>query len=441
MSVTNQVQALRPVRGSVFGSTVLGISTSTGEQTRTDAVLAGLGLTARWVSGASQALYELRERPTMLCLLDCTRSGEALRVARSIRTERPQAVLVGIVDPNRHESSLEAFRAGVFDVLPSPHRAVGSRARSSPTRRTWSACRPNRQPDDRVAVAPYGVFGSSPAMRKIIDVLPRVVAEPLPDPALRRARHRTRDARAHDSRSRPPSRRAVRRRRLRQRDAAGSGARAVRHRLAAPRPTATKSGGRWSASAAGRGWSKPQAARCSCRTCREMPTRVQGKLHRVLRDREAVLERSHRASSSTSGRSRPSIPASRRRRGRPAPSRPLRTPVADPHRAAAAQAAPRGHSVPGEPFPERGLPVGQRADQDADAPGADAAGGAALAGQRPRAEGAARAAGPADPARVDPAGGRPGAGPAGWHRGGDGRRARPCGTPGCGSSGTTSRQW
>src|SRR4029078_1157603 len=118
-SATNELQAQRPLRGSVFCSTVLGISTSTGEQTRTDAVLAGLGLTARWGFGASQALYELRERPSMLWLLHCRRSGEALRVARSIRTERPQAVLIGIVDPNRQESSLEAFRAGVFDILPT----------------------------------------------------------------------------------------------------------------------------------------------------------------------------------------------------------------------------------------------------------------------------------------------------------------------------------
>ena len=50
--------------------------------------------------------------------------------------------------------------------------------------------------------------------------------------------------------------------------------------------------------------SKPRAARCSCMNVAEIPTRVQGKLHRVLRDREAVLSADRSASSSTSGRSR-----------------------------------------------------------------------------------------------------------------------------------------
>jgi len=121
VTVSNQLSAFRPVRTSVFGSTVLWISGSQSDQSAVDVVLAGLGLTARRASGVQQAIAELRDKPSMLCLLDCTRAtGDALRVARSIRTERPQAVIVGIVDPNRQESSLDAFRAGVFDVLPWP---------------------------------------------------------------------------------------------------------------------------------------------------------------------------------------------------------------------------------------------------------------------------------------------------------------------------------
>jgi DNA-binding NtrC family response regulator len=173
VTMSNQAQAVRPARTSVFGSTVLWISSSNAEQASTEDVLSTLGLTARWVSGASQALYELRERPTMLCLLDCTKGGEALRVARTIRTERPQAVLVGIVDPNRPESSLDAFRAGVFDVLPSPIVPWDLSALIS-NAQDLVGLSSDQEAQDRVQVAPYGVFGSSPAMRKIIDVLPRV---------------------------------------------------------------------------------------------------------------------------------------------------------------------------------------------------------------------------------------------------------------------------
>src|SRR4029078_7856023 len=91
--------------------------------------------------------------------LDCTRSGEALRVARSIRTERPQAVLIGIVDPNRQESSLEAFRAGVCDILRTPLvpwdlGAVISNAQD------LIGLAAEQQPDDLVDTQPYGVLGS-----------------------------------------------------------------------------------------------------------------------------------------------------------------------------------------------------------------------------------------------------------------------------------------
>ena len=80
---SNQAQTLLPARSSVFGSTVLWISASNADQGRTDEVLSALGLNARWVSGMSQALYELRERPTMLCLLDCTKGGEARSTMRT----------------------------------------------------------------------------------------------------------------------------------------------------------------------------------------------------------------------------------------------------------------------------------------------------------------------------------------------------------------------
>ena len=287
MSVTNQVQALRPVRGSVFGSTVLGISTSTGEQTRTDAVLAGLGLTARWVSGASQALYELRERPTMLCLLDCTRSGEALRVARSIRTERPQAVLIGIVDPNRQESSLEAFRAGVFDILPTPLvpwdlGAVISNAQD------LIGLAAEQQPDDLVAVQPYGVFGSSPAMRKIIDVLPRVAPSRCPILLYgERGTGRSMLARAIHGHGRRPNAPFV------TLDCANATPQDLEHELfgivSQRRVDGNEERRTMERISRGSRLIEASGGTLFLQNLGEMPTRVQGKLHRVLRDREAVL--------------------------------------------------------------------------------------------------------------------------------------------------------
>src|SRR5687768_3360833 len=118
--LSNSMSAARSPRRSPFGSSVVWIGGSQSDRQAVETMLSGLGLQLRWATGVAQALGELREHPATLCLLDCTRGGEALRIARNIRTERPRAVLIGVVDPQRPETSLEAFRAGVFDILPWP---------------------------------------------------------------------------------------------------------------------------------------------------------------------------------------------------------------------------------------------------------------------------------------------------------------------------------
>ena len=169
IGVASQAPA-RQVRVPAFGLTVLWISGSNLEQERADAIADHLGVAVRWVSGASQALYELRDRPVMLCLLDCARGSESLRIARTIRTERPQAVLIGVVDADRPESSLDAFRAGVFDVLPAPI-VPGDLAAVMSNAQDLAGLNADLENVDQVHVAPFGVFGASPAMRKILDLL------------------------------------------------------------------------------------------------------------------------------------------------------------------------------------------------------------------------------------------------------------------------------
>ena len=81
--------------------------------------------------------------------------------------------MIGVVDPARPETTLDAFRAGVFDVLPSPVvpwdlSAVISNAHDLADLSSDAA------PLERIEVAPYGIFGTSPGMRKIVELLPRV---------------------------------------------------------------------------------------------------------------------------------------------------------------------------------------------------------------------------------------------------------------------------
>ncbi len=288
MTVSNPISTFRPVRTpSVFGSIVLWISGSQGEQPAVDSLLAGLGLTARRAAGTQQALAELRDRPSMLCLLDCMRTGDSLRIARSIRTERPQAVIVGVVDPNRQESSLDAFRAGVFDVLPWPIvpwdlSAVISNAQDL----VRLANEPEEQ--DAAQISTFGVFGSSPAMRKIIDVLPRVAPSRCPILLYgERGTGREMLARAIHGHGRRPDAPFI------VVDCANSTPQDLESEMfgLVSQRRADSNEERRSMERISRGSRLFEASGGTLflQNLPEMPNRVQAKLHRVLRDREAVL--------------------------------------------------------------------------------------------------------------------------------------------------------
>jgi DNA-binding NtrC family response regulator len=284
LSNTSTARATRP---SPFGSTVVWVGGPNSDRAGVESVLGGLSLSLRWTSTIQHALTELRDLPSALCLLDCTRGGETLRTARSIRTERPRAVLIGVVDPHRPESSLEAFRAGVFDILPWPLvpwelSAVISNAQD------LLALSVDADAEDRAHVAPYGIFGSSPAMRKIVEVLPRVA--PSRCPVLlygERGTGREMLARAIHGHGRRPDAPFI------ALDCANASPQDLEHELFGVVSQRRVDGNEERRSverlsrhsrlfAAGGGTLFLQ-------NLAEMPTRVQAKLHRVLRDREAVL--------------------------------------------------------------------------------------------------------------------------------------------------------
>jgi DNA-binding NtrC family response regulator len=142
-------------------------------------LLVGLGLRVDWATSAGQALALTHGASDIVCLLDCTKGGDALRVARAVRTERPQLVVIGVVDPGRPESTLDAFRAGVFDVLPWPLVPVDLAAVIA-NARDLVALAAQEQAAPRADVSAYGVFGTSPAMRKLTELLPRLAPSRCP---------------------------------------------------------------------------------------------------------------------------------------------------------------------------------------------------------------------------------------------------------------------
>ena len=78
-----------------------------------EAIVRGLGYRP-WLAGGSDDLTALTLR-LGLCVVDLRHHGDALRTVRAVRARQPHAVLVGIADPQRPATTVEAVRAGVFE--------------------------------------------------------------------------------------------------------------------------------------------------------------------------------------------------------------------------------------------------------------------------------------------------------------------------------------
>jgi DNA-binding NtrC family response regulator len=267
---------------------VLWVGGPQSDRNAVETILSGLGLGLQFAIGAAQALAELSDHPAQLCLLDCTKGGDALRVARNIRTERPRTVIIGVVDPHRPESSLEAFRAGVFDILPWPLVPWELSAVISNAQDLLELTHDAEQQPDHVQVSPYGIFGSSPAMRKIVEVLPRVA--PSRCPVLlygERGTGREMLARAIHGHGRRPDAPFV------SLDCANASPQDLEIELfgIVSQRRADSHEERRSTERLSRHSRLFEASGGTLflQNLSEIPTRVQARLHRILRDREAVL--------------------------------------------------------------------------------------------------------------------------------------------------------
>ena len=143
------------------------------EQAGVAGLLRGLGFHAVHVDSAD-GINALSE-PVSLCLIDLRENGEALRIARAVRAQQPNAVVIGIADPARPSAAADAIRAGVFDVLPRPPSARDLEALHCQRARTGRAGRRRSRRSARDA-APYGIVGTSPAMRTVMDLVQRAAA-------------------------------------------------------------------------------------------------------------------------------------------------------------------------------------------------------------------------------------------------------------------------
>jgi DNA-binding NtrC family response regulator len=129
-----------------------------------------LGYRAMRITGAD-ALQSLPES-IALCLVDLKDNAEAMRVVRAVRTQHPQALLIGVADPDRPAAASDAIRAGVFDVLPRPPAARDLSALIANAREQL-ALSADATRERHLEAGGYGIVGTSPAMRAVMDLVAR----------------------------------------------------------------------------------------------------------------------------------------------------------------------------------------------------------------------------------------------------------------------------
>jgi DNA-binding NtrC family response regulator len=110
-----------------------------------------------------------------LCLVDLRNNGDAIRIARAIRTRHPQTVVIGVSDPLRPAAAADALRAGVFDILPRPPSARDLDALLANAREQARLASTASQGSQHVELS-LGIVGTSVAMRATMELVHRAAA-------------------------------------------------------------------------------------------------------------------------------------------------------------------------------------------------------------------------------------------------------------------------
>ena len=132
------------------------------EKAETEHILSSAKLSVVWAETTAAVLAELqrKERPV---LLDLSRGAAALQVAREIRAQMPSALLFAVVDPKRPDLTTEAVLAGMADVFARP--LGGHRVANAIDRETHRDPKRPTLPDD--------LYAHSQAMRDVQSLIAR----------------------------------------------------------------------------------------------------------------------------------------------------------------------------------------------------------------------------------------------------------------------------
>ena len=151
---------------------VLYIGCPTSERADTEQLLASADLAVVWADNSAGAVAELQRRHDMPVLLDLSRGAGALQIARDLREQRPGVLLFAVVDNRRPDLTTEAVLTGVADVF----------ARPPAPRRLSSAIERELRDDHSLTrthvsgPASDGLYSQSPSMREVTTLISRAAS-------------------------------------------------------------------------------------------------------------------------------------------------------------------------------------------------------------------------------------------------------------------------
>lgn len=137
------------------------------ERAETEQVLAAASLAVVWADTAPSALIELQRRE-MPVLLDLSRGAAALQAGRDLREERAATLIFAVADARRPDLTTEAVLAGMADVFARP--LAGRRVASAIERELGASTRDARQAAE---ITSDDLYHHSPAMREVMPVIAR----------------------------------------------------------------------------------------------------------------------------------------------------------------------------------------------------------------------------------------------------------------------------
>jgi len=140
------------------------------ERADTEKLLAAANVAVVWADNVPFALATLQRRD-MPVLLDLSRGAAVLQIARDIRTQRADTLMFAVVDTRRPDLTTEAVLAGMADVFARP--LGGRRVANAIDRELKYGAHHN---GNGGMASPVDLYSHSPAMREVMTLVARAAA-------------------------------------------------------------------------------------------------------------------------------------------------------------------------------------------------------------------------------------------------------------------------